>query len=1057
MRIFYECSIKILLIFFWQFLPDYGNSQTNDLRFEPVILSEGVPVASIGCIYEDSRRFMWFGGFPGLYLYDGYKLTHFQNDPDDPLSISDNKVGSIVEDNNGNFWIGTQNGLNFLDFRKKTFKRYNEEKKCGLGITSINQIKKDKTGAIWVTANGGLYKSDSSFQRFIPCFPDSSNKALDIGQLYTDDKVYFGRNGNFWVGDLKAKHYKLIPSKDYDTTKKQDFIGTLSCKDKQGRIWLGRGRGGLFYFNPDKDSIYAVQSTPSLKDEIIYFISIKNDAELWIGTKHGLLIFNTQTFKYERFRHNPSNPFSIPTDEMGMGFHSSNNTLWLTNYISNMYKVDMQKQRFQNISINLFDAIKSAPNLFDFYEYSPNVLLMPFKEGPAFFDIKTKEKKPFPYQPKDNLEGWKKGLTCFMEEADGKLWIGTFNGLFLFDKNTKRFIDIESQIKDIRLLRKSPIRKIHRDRKGNLWVSAWYPGVYKINFENNTFKGYYTINANNDMGAIASTRSILESKNGTIWVGTRGGLLKYMADADTFKIYKNDLKDPESLSENTPFCLYEDEKETLWVGTYGGGLNKMDVATGKFKHYSTKHGLIDNNVISIYPDKEGNLWLATFGGVSFFNPHTETFRNYTNTQGLINAGYSAFLYGKSSYSGLWFLGGDKGIDFFDPNNIQPSSYFPNIYITDFKLFNKPVSISRGVKNLKEFQLDEDITYTKHLTLRYEQNVIGFDFVALEYSSPKSIQYAYQLEGFDTTWQYVGNQRSATFTNLDPGNYTFKVKATNGDGIWGAKMATLKLTILPPWWQTWWFRILAFLTLFGLAYAFYTYRINQIKEKETIKTALNQRISEVEMEALRSQMSPHFIFNCLSAITRFILNHENEAATVYLTKFSRLVRLVLNHSQVDMIPLSKELDAINLYLEMESLRFHEKFKYIMTVDKKLDTNKINIPPMLIQPYLENAVWHGLLPKQSVDNLLTLDFSNGGESLTITIEDNGIGREKAAENKSKTALSADHKSFGMKLTEERIGMINKMKIGSANVQIIDLKNENSEALGTKVVLTIPIKLT
>jgi LytS/YehU family sensor histidine kinase len=241
---------------------------------------------------------------------------------------------------------------------------------------------------------------------------------------------------------------------------------------------------------------------------------------------------------------------------------------------------------------------------------------------------------------------------------------------------------------------------------------------------------------------------------------------------------------------------------------------------------------------------------------------------------------------------------------------------------------------------------------------------------------------------------------------------------------------------------------------GLAYAFYRYRFNQIKEKEALKSALNQRIAEVEMEALRSQMSPHFIFNCLSAITRFILNHENDAATLYLTKFSRLVRLVLNHSQKETIPLSKELDAIQLYLDMEELRFHEQFTYTINVDKTLETDKISVPPMLIQPYLENAVWHGLLPKKAADNRLEMDIKKYGNSLIITIEDNGIGREKAADMKSKTALSDDHKSFGMKLTAERFDIINKMNLESASVKIIDLKNDMGEGIGTRVVLTLPI---
>ena len=1036
-----------IFLLFWQIMPFYTIAQIGNLRFEKVEIPDEIPLSNTDCIYEDSKGFQWFGTYEGLFMYDGYKMKHYKNNPNDPLSMSDNKITCMLEDEKGNFWIGTQNGVNYFDSKKHTFKRYNEVAKSGIGITWVACIRKDGNNNIWVGMESGLYLFDSTHQKFIQPFTQFNN--------IKTNNIEFGIHG-YYVQTQKGLYFKNYKSDTFtlvnfpiSNASRKDFRFALQMQD-ENNILFTKTTKGIFFINQNINDTLLINE-PLFNDDTIRHLIKKGKDELWIENKTGLYIFNTKTHSRQLFTFNPQNPESYPESQIYNMYYTSSKILWIHAVSGITYKVDMHKQQFQNVPIRLGDYIPSVNCIFDMYEYSLNTLWIRQKKGSGLLDMTTGKITPFIYKPDHNLDGWERGIICFLEERDNKLWIGTDRGLFLFDKMTKRFTNLDKQIKGLEIFKNCSLRKIYRDKQGILWVVTWNIGVIKIDFAKKTLKQYLNINYH-----LSNARSLLETKNGQIWVGTRGGLCKYMPEADSFKIYKNELTDPESISENTAFCIYEDEEENIWVGTYGGGLNKLDVKTGKFKHFTTENGLINNNVFAIVPDKKGNYWLGTFKGISVFNPSTETFQSFNNKSGLINNAFTGFLYGKGRYSDRFFFGGDNGIDFFNPDSIKLSTLDPRIYITDFKLFNKTVPISKGEKDSKTFYLNEDISFTKQLTLAYEQNVIGFEYAALDYSAPKNIQYAYQLEGFDTAWQYVGNQRSTTFTNLNPGDYTFKVKATNGDGVWGTKTASLKLTVLAPWWQTWWFRGLVGLTLFSLGFAFYQYRINQIKEKETLKMALNQRIAEVEMDALRSQMSPHFIFNCLSAITRFILNHENEAATLYLTKFSRLVRLVLNHSQMDTIPLSKELEAIRLYLEMEALRFHDKFRYTLQVDAQLDIPNIHIPPMLIQPYIENAVWHGLLPKKSDDKHLIIDMTNGDESLTIRIEDNGIGRQKAAENKSKTALTDEYKSFGMALTEERLDMINKMKMGSAHVQIMDLKNENGEATGTRVVLTIPIKL-
>ena len=1042
--------IKNLLLIFWLILPYGGFTQISNLRFEKVEIPDAPPIVGVDCIYEDSRGLMWFGTYAGLNLFDGYKITRFENDPNAPLSISDNKIKKILEDRKGNLWIGTQNGLNYLDVKQRTFNRFIDSIKYGMGVFEVNDIKIGLNGRIWIANVDGLYVFDSIKLKFSKIFPKNQHKGAIINAVeFENNKLLIATTKGLYIQENKESDFKLIHTKN-GILHEDSLNVTALQKDKSGNIWIGSANG-LYIFRKDGVNIYYEPVHSALAKEYIYFINPKNESKFWIGSNNGLLLFDINTAHFERYNNDPTNLESIPKNNVERGFQSSYNTFWVSTISDNLHKIDLRKSNFNNVRINAREVVTTARLGYELYEYSPDTLLIPQKTGASFLNIKTKKSSPFPYTPSFNIAGWKTGMICFLEESDGKLWIGTNGGLFLFDKKQKVFIDVENELKDIISFRQNAIRKIHRDKKGNLWVGTWHHGICKIDFTQKTFKRY---NNTPELLAnlISNTRTILEDRNGTLWIGTRGGLLKYMEQGDTFKVYRNIPNDSNSMSENTAFCIFEDKKGNIWCGTYGGGLNKLDTRTGKFKHYTISDGLLDNTIFCLIPDKKGNLWANCYKGISVFNPLSDSikFISYKQSKGLLNEGFDAFMHGVSRYSDRFFFAGANGIDFFNPNDIQPSAHDPNIYITDFKLFNKTVPISRSEKDSKQFYLPEDISFTKHLELAYEQNVIGFDFAALDFSSPKNIQYAYILEGFDTAWQYIGNIRSATFTNLNPGDYTFKVKATNGDGVWGTKTASIKLTILAPWWQTWWFRALVMLTLFSLGFAFYQYRIRQIKEREAIKTTLNKRIAEVKMEALRSQMNPHFIFNALTSINLFILKNDSETASFYLNKFSRLMREVLNHSRSDLITVEQEINTLKIYVEIEKMRFKNNFNYIFDIQPSARMNEIQIPPLIIQPYVENAIWHGLKHKKDGDAILKIVIYEEFEYFYIRVEDNGIGRAKALALKKQNANQ--HVSHGINVTEERIKQYNEAYFAQSSIEIIDLVNNNQEPIGTQIVYKI-----
>ena len=1043
---------NLLALCFWAFLPVFVSGQISNLRFEHLIIPDASELGSVDCMFEDSRGFMWFGTYFGLLLFDGYKITKFNYKPNDSTTISDNKIRKIFEDKKGNLWVGTQNGLNYFDIKKRKFTRFTDTLKNRLGVFQVNDIKHGMYNSVWVANVDGLYEFNEQTLQFKKQFPQSIARVAIVNAIeFKNDSMFIATRKGLYFKENIHSDFKIIYPKNLNNIKDTLDVNTLQ-KDPDGTIWVGTSTG-VYLLKTENNTISFDLATPLLSKDGIYFINYRNDNTLWMGTNNGLVIFNTKTFQFERYTNSPMNIESISQNNVERGYHSSNNIYWSSTISGAVQKVDFQKCRFQNIQINAKEAISTARMSYEIYEFAPDTLLIPRKIGACFLNIKTKQLTPFPYKPSFNLEGWKTGMICFLEEKDGKLWIGTNGGLFLFDKIKKQFIDVESNFPEIRSFRGNAIRKIHRDRQGIMWIGTWHDGICKINFSKKTFKRY------NDTpqllaNLVSNTRSILEDSKGNMWFGTRGGLLKYMEHGDTFKIYRNIPNNVHTMSENTAFCLYEDVKGNIWCGTYGGGVNKLDIHTDKFQHYTVADGLLDNSIFSLMADKKGNVWASSTAGINVFNPYADTikFINYTKENGLLNEGFIAFVYGKSKYKDVFYYAAENGIDYFYPDSIQLSNFNPSIYITDLKLFNNSVPISKGETDKTTFRLKEDISFTKHLTLAYDQNVITFEYAALDYSAPKNIQYAYILEGFDKDWQYVGNNRSATFTNLNPGDYLFKVKATNSDGVWGTKTASLKLTVLAPWWRTWWFRSLVFLSLLGIGISFYRYRFNQISEREAIKTSLNKRIAEVKMEALRAQMNPHFMFNALTSINLFVLKNDTDAASFYLNKFSKLMRDVLDHSRSELITVEEEINTLKLYVEIEKMRFKENFTFKFDIDPEARLNEFKIPPLIIQPYVENAIWHGLKNKKEGEALLTIKVFEDAKYFNIIVEDNGIGRDKAKEIKESNIIR--HKSHGLKLTEERIKYFNETYAVQSSLETNDLKNANHEAIGTQIVYKIKI---
>ncbi|NVO04337.1 MAG: histidine kinase, partial [Bacteroidetes bacterium] len=461
--------------------------------------------------------------------------------------------------------------------------------------------------------------------------------------------------------------------------------------------------------------------------------------------------------------------------------------------------------------------------------------------------------------------------------------------------------------------------------------------------------------------------------------------------------------------------------------------------TGEIKVYTEKEGLSNNIVYNIFEDKSGNLWVSTNFGLSQFNPKTETFVNFDVKDGIqsheFNSGAAAI-----SKDGRMYFGGMNGFNSFYPQEVKRNEKKPPIVITTFKILNVD----------QELEINDGDT----INLTYNDNFFSFEFSALDFSNPSKNRFAFKLDNFDPDWIYVdANKRFAEYTKVSPGTYLFHVKGTNNDGVWNEKGTSVVIIISPAWWNTWAFRIVFGSFILLLIYNIIRLRFKRIKAEHEIEMkmlAIEKQVFELEQKSLRLQMNPHFIFNSLNSIQSFVISNDTDKAILYLAKFAQLMRLILTNTRESFITVKDELKALSYYMDIERLRFDNKFEFEIILDKDIDDDFVGIPPMIIQPYIENAILHGINYKEGKGKL-TISIKLEEDTLLCIIEDDGVGREKAMEFKQQIGLK--HKSRGMEITKERLEILNRQHKGQTSVRIIDLRDENGKAIGTKVELSIP----
>jgi len=849
-----------LIILGLLFFGKLGWGQYEDIRFDSAPKNI-VANAFILPFLQDSNGYIWFGGYGGLCRYDGYDLEWFHPNPYDSLSLTDGRINFIVEDKKGFLWIATQGGLNRFNLKTELFKRFKHN-------PSTNNLWEEQVQPIiqgehlWIFTGEGLCKFNYEKDEFNHIYHESNNDKFTLDAfLYTyhpyvtqsDKLILINNNGlGFYFYDDQQDDFIYFQHDPEDINSLSNDTIRYILEDENGKILLGT-ISGLNEFDVATRKLTHLDEYPEyhypMKDQIHGYQMRLADGTEWIGTNNGLYILNHHTDSYIQYQHEPNNPYSLSHQRTTLAFQDRSDIYWL----SSNGEIDLynpHKKKFYSVPFNV--STDFNPKVKMPFEIEPGKLLTYFGKGLKEIDLETGKINPFPYRPKEGSQYWVYETFTFFKDQSGKIWMGLWGGdVFVYNPNTHEF-EFKELLEGFQREdgAKHFVVDILADKNGRVWVSTWANGVFRYESTTETFT-HFSPNPKDSTSLISPNARVMFLDNeDTFWISTRGGLEKYDYETESFTHYYHDLMNPLSISSNTPFSFFESQNGDFWLGTYGGGLNKMDRETGQFKYYTTKDGLPDDNITFIYDDTDGNLWLGTFKGIVKFNPFEETFRTYTDKDGLINKGVNVFTNYRSPYSGYIFGGFDEGLDYFHPDSIKDNPIPPEIIITNLKLDNEEAPIARTKKQLNsntEFFLGSHISHTQQLSIPPNKKVITFGFTAIHFESPENNEYAYQLVGFDKGWQKVGTKREATYTNLDPGRYTFKVKAANADGIWNETPAEITLIILPPWWLTWWAKLGYALTGIGALLWFVWLNRQKVKKKEAElakERAYSQKLAKI---------------------------------------------------------------------------------------------------------------------------------------------------------------------------------------------------------------------
>ncbi len=860
--------ILLLFIFFCTAFSLFA--QKSVIRFKHYTTDEGLSQNMVDCILKDSRGFMWFGTWNGLNRFDGYTFTVFKQNSQDANSLSNNFIYAICEDKFGNIWTGTNNGLNVYLYAENRFIQYLYTKEhITISSPQINALLCDNSGNLWVGTSNGLDKielegNSGKIKRIEYFKEDNKGQGLtsNVIQALAEDK-----DGNLWIGTDNGLNYlptdgkikKFLNKPNDENSISNNSIQTIYI-DRHNRVWTGtsvglnkidlhNGRISRYYQNSANQNSIIHNTTRSITEDL--------NGRLIFGTLGGISIYNESADNFTNYTYRPTNDYGLYSEFVNCLLSDKEGNIWIGT---------------EKGGINLFNIYQKP---FEFFENEPG--------NPNSLSHNT--------------------INSILEDDDN-IWIGTAGGgLNKYNKGSGTFSIYRANPLRANSLSSDFITSLYKDKKRNLWIGTWGGGLNCLSGATGRITVYSLPDPGAEVNRFGFVSSIIDNKEGKLWLGTLGGLIlldpgtgsyqkmtpqndglqitqvgciEYDKDGNLwagtikglFRILKNsndkiDVQgcraefynnipgDHTSLSGDYVISILKDSKGRMWFGTYGNGLNlfqnpKVSEGKGSFGSYTEQEGLCDNVVYSILEDGKSNLWLSTDNGLSKFDVKNKKFSNYYKTDGL----QTNQFYWSSSFknkNGKMYFGGMKGLNAFYPDSIKDIKFPPRTVITDFKIYNQSVEV--GKKYNGKVVLGQSVSEVKEIKLSYKSNEFSLEFSALQYFLPENVNYAYKLEGFDQQWTKVNSSRRfASYTNLKGGSYVFMVKAINDDGQPLQEPCKVKITIVPPFWVTWWFQLLVAVLIISGFITFFRWRVYALKRQtRKLEKLVDIRTAKVEQQ------------------------------------------------------------------------------------------------------------------------------------------------------------------------------------------------------------------